>query len=439
MSMHAFKDYHFLELQDDNGDVVGYTAIELFKHLMDQYVQPEDVADQVTALHKVLDQNYDPNEEPQVYYKILVHSKQLELQMLYKEQINKNKENQRILAQASMEANEKTDLLEKYCAALMAKQPLPPLQDSAADNYSKSEYSQTRHNKALATILEDIAYVNSVADSGATGYFFPNKDNKQVICANNHSVDSVAITKLDIPELTTTAQTAYPFNEMETPLLSIPVLADDGCSISLTKDNIVVTKDHKIILKGIRDKISTLWMIPIKHYKKVTLLAQQLPPVPMVHAVNSAYHPPTIAKLMAYLNATIGSLPIIIRKHLPKSVSTTMGHMHMIRKGIRSTNKPTINETMNEELDKEPELDPPRHITNREHSVGVTTIAFEELKGIIATDLPGRFPTTSGQGNAYVLTTSFFASSCEYEYGYDSNSSTKDVLTGTKGTSNKPR
>ena len=317
-----------------------------------------------------------------------------------------------------------------------------------------------RHNKALATILEDIAYINSVADSGATGYFFPNKDNKQVICANNHSMDSVAITKLDIPELTTTAQTTYPFNEMETPLLSIPVLADDGCSINLTKDNIVVTKDHKIILKGIRDKISTLWMIPIKHHKKVNLLAQQLPPVPMVHAVNSAYHPPTIAKLMAYLNATIGSLPVktlcnaidnnwltsfpgltskAIRKHLPKSVPTTMGHMHMIRKGIRSTNKPTINETMNEELDKEPELDPPRRITNREHSVGVTTIAFEELKGIIATDLPGRLPTTSGQGNAYVLTTSFFASSCEYEYGYDSNSSTKDVLTGTKGTSNKPR
>jgi hypothetical protein len=26
-----------------------------------------------------------------------------------------------------------------------------------------------------------------------------------------------------------------------------------------------------------------------------------------------------------------------------------------------------------------------------------------ELKGIIAADLPGRFPTTSGQGNAYVM------------------------------------
>jgi hypothetical protein len=36
---------------------------------MDQYVQPEDVADQVTALHKELEQKYDPTEEPQVYYK----------------------------------------------------------------------------------------------------------------------------------------------------------------------------------------------------------------------------------------------------------------------------------------------------------------------------------------------------------------------------------
>jgi hypothetical protein len=69
MIMHAFKDYHFLELQDDNGDIVGYTAIELFDHLMDQYVQPEDVADQVTELHKILEQTYNATEAPQVYYK----------------------------------------------------------------------------------------------------------------------------------------------------------------------------------------------------------------------------------------------------------------------------------------------------------------------------------------------------------------------------------
>jgi hypothetical protein len=67
MIMHAFKDYHFLELQDENGDIVGYTVIELLDHLMDQYLQPEDLADQITALHKIIEQPYDPNEEPQVY------------------------------------------------------------------------------------------------------------------------------------------------------------------------------------------------------------------------------------------------------------------------------------------------------------------------------------------------------------------------------------
>jgi hypothetical protein len=80
-----------------------------------------------------------------------------------------------------------------------------------------------------------------------------------------------------------------------------------------------------------------------------------------------------------------------------------MGHMYMIRKGIRPTNKQTNNEIMNEEIDPEPILDPPRHINNREHYVGVTIISFEELKGILATDLPGRFPTTSRQGNSYVM------------------------------------
>jgi hypothetical protein len=296
------------------------------------------------------------------------------------------------------------------------------------------------YTTTLATILEDTTYINAVADSAATGHFFPNKNNKknihstmEVVCENNQTMNSVATTALDIPELSIKAKTAYHFNEMEQPLLSIPLLADDGCKINLTKDNIVVTKNDRIILEGIRDKISTLWMIPIKHHKKMNLLAQQLPSVLSTHAANSAYHQPTIAKLMAYLNATIGSLPVktlchaidndwltsfpgltskAIKKDLPKSISTTMGHIHMIRKGIRSTTKPTITEIMNEELEKEPKLDLPQQINNRQHTVGVATIAFEELKGIIATDLPGRFPTTLGQGNAYVLVM----------YDYDSNS-----------------
>ena len=167
--------------------------------------------------------------------------------------------------------------------------------------------------------LEDTEMIDTVADSGTTGHFFPNKVNKKnshneikVICASNHSMESVATTALDIPKLSMKANTAYHFNAiMEQLLLSIPLLTDDGCNINLTMDNIVVTKNDKIKLKGIQDKISTLWMIPIKLLKKVNLLAQALPPVPMVYAENSTYHQPPIAKLMAYPNATRNVLVIV--------------------------------------------------------------------------------------------------------------------------------
>jgi hypothetical protein len=64
-----------------------------------------------------------------------------------------------------------------------------------------------------------------------------------------------------------------------------------GCKISLTADNIIVTKNNKTILKGIRDTVSTLWMVPIKHHRKALLLAQDLPSVPYymqqtVHTIN---------------------------------------------------------------------------------------------------------------------------------------------------------
>jgi hypothetical protein len=76
----------------------------------------------------------------------------------------------------------------------------------------------------------------------------------------------------------------------------------------------------------------------------------------------------------------------------------------MIRKGIRpTTNKPTIEEIMEEEIEPEPELVPPRTSKDRKHYVDIESMKSEELKGISATDLPGRFPITSAQGNAYVM------------------------------------
>jgi hypothetical protein len=57
------------------------------------------------------------------------------------------------------------------------------------------------------TILENTTIINTVADSAATGHFFPNKNSKknshnniEVVCANNQTMESVATTTLDIPK-----------------------------------------------------------------------------------------------------------------------------------------------------------------------------------------------------------------------------------------------
>jgi hypothetical protein len=63
-------------------------------------------------------------------------------------------------------------------------------------------------------------------------------------------MESVATTTFDTPELSMKAKAAFHFNEMQQPLLSIPLLAGDGCKINLTKDNIVVTKNDKNNIEG---------------------------------------------------------------------------------------------------------------------------------------------------------------------------------------------
>ena len=80
-----------------------------------------------------------------------------------------------------------------------------------------------------------------------------------------------------------------------------------------------------------------------------------------------------------------------------------MCHLHRIRRGIHSTNN--IN-TVNEDLD------PPWPLRDRRHNVGAHLFDLDELNGIIATDLIGRFPTTSVCGYKYIFLL----------YNYDNNS-----------------
>ena len=80
----------------------------------------------------------------------------------------------------------------------------------------------------------------------------------------------------------------------------------------------------------------------------------------------------------------------------------------MIHKGIcPTTGKKTveINELMNEVMEPDYDENICQELPlNRKHKVvGISVFKFEELNGMISTDLPGRFPITSARGNAYIL------------------------------------
>ena len=108
-----------------------------------------------------------------------------------------------------------------------------------------------------------------------------------------------------------------------------------------------------------------------------------------------------------WLSSFLG-LPVkSVHKHFPKSAQTVMGHLHMIRKGIRPTpgdKTIKINEWMNEVMKPDyDEIIRNELSLNRKHKVGVSVFKFDELNGIISTDLPEWFRTTLTRGHAYIL------------------------------------
>jgi hypothetical protein len=84
-------------------------------------------------------------------------------------------------------------------------------------NQCHSSSNKPNYRKSvLATILENNTTTDTVADSAATGHFFPNENNStnkhneiEVVCANNETMVSVATTELDIPEVSSKAYITY--------------------------------------------------------------------------------------------------------------------------------------------------------------------------------------------------------------------------------------
>ena len=79
-----------------------------------------------------------------------------------------------------------------------------------------------------------------------------------------------------------------------------------------------------------------------------------------------------------------------------------MGHIHKVRKNLRSTQE-VMTEKIMEETEEDEDYLGPRKIKIREHIVQVTAMKFEDLKGISSSNQTGAFPHMSGRGNRYIM------------------------------------
>jgi len=218
-------------------------------------------------------------------------------------------------------------------------------------------------------------------------------------------------------------------------LISTGKLADAGyisifdkeevCIYDSTNTEIIVTRGA--ILKGYRDKKSTLWHIPLKKdgddNNTETVIVDKPPTEflpsrpPPTEAIFNVYEIKTQPELVRYFHAAAGfptkptwlnaikkgfytSWPgltdKIVQKYFPESEETWKGHARKIKSGLRSTKKKT-----KESVHSTHKGEPTR---SKEKSFYMKTYDLhDDFQRKMYTDQTGRFPIKSRQGNQYIV------------------------------------
>jgi len=277
-----------------------------------------------------------------------------------------------------------------------------------------------------------------------------------IMTASSTRIHGTSKGLLPIKNLPPAARVAHRVKGLHKPLLSMGQFADNGCVIIFDKNKVSVLKSADVEIEEKAEPLligprtaDGLWTLRIKNNNTTaknnntetnnnteqnnnnattTTMVRYDPTQTetMVrydlhsHIAHSAYHQANQPALATFLHSTAGSPPLktfcnaidngffatwpgltskFIRKYLEKSVATVMGRQKRMRQGIRSTK---------EKLPVVPPIDdwplpPPRSHIDRTHEVGAAVFDMEDLKGLISTDLPGRFPFTSSRGMNYIF------------------------------------
>lgn len=278
----------------------------------------------------------------------------------------------------------------------------------------------------------------AIMDTGATGHFLlctapcvnvrPASTPIQCQLPTGMHMVSTHEAELNIPNCTLPKEAiiAHIFPDLAAhSLISIGNFCDHGCEAVFTATDASIVKDGQTILKGYRNP-NGLWILDLQQPTKRTQLPQL--PEPAVHI--SAMASSTTGELMQFLHAACfspvpstlikaihnghfatwpGFTADNVRKHLPKSIATTKGHLDQTHKNQRSTKTGTKLEEPDDSNDIT--ASPPNTDGRPTHLVYAAVLTAPSRTGQIYTDQTGRFPVQSRRGNKYIMVL----------YDYDSN------------------
>ena len=172
-------------------------------------------------------------------------------------------------------------------------------------------------------------------------------------------------------------------------------------------------------MEGNRSEVNGLWYVELPTAHQIcNTVYHASSQAELVKFLHGACFSPTISTFVGaikagYLKTWPGLTVPLVNKWLPKSMATAKGHLDQQRRNIRSTKRTDTSDDQTEE--REETMD--RGITTHLAFVTVETVDTAP-QGKIYSDITGRFPTQSSQGNKYVYVL----------YDYDSNAIMVETL-----------
>jgi hypothetical protein len=207
---------------------------------------------------------------------------------------------------------------------------------------------------------------------------------------------------LDIPELNADVSKAHVFPGMaHHSLLSVGQLCDEGYRVTFQRDTVTIcNSEHSELLRGLRDETTGLWRInltPPNNHKPDPIansVCELRNTGALVHYLHKALFSPTKAAMLqavkdGHLITRPGLTEAAINKHLKLTPATAMGHMNQRRQNIRST----LKAPPAQQQSPDPDLGSKTHL--------VYAVVVDQAQ--LYTDLTGKFPVRSSQGNSYIM------------------------------------